>query len=243
MKRDELIRTISLGEHFRRGVDAPGVSEVPEAVFEEPLVNALVHRDYLVSAPIRIFIFDDRIEIISPGHLPDNLTVEKIRQGNSIIRNPILVSYVAKGLLPYHGLGSGIKRALEKWQYIDFIDDRDGCLFTATVRRLELADSQLTKNTENDNSKQPLESRLESRLELNLAAKVMILLGEDEAGKAQLAKLLGHKSVSGELHKQIKRLLILEMIEMTLPDKPNSRLQKYRLTVNAHNLILAYEKN
>ena len=84
-------------------------------------------------------------EIISPGHLPNNLTVEEIRAGNSNIRNPILVSYVAKGLLPYHGLGSGIKRALEKWPAIDFIDDHDGCLFTATVHRkpvdeLELAD-------------------------------------------------------------------------------------------------------
>ena len=49
---------------------------------------------------IRLFIFDNRIEIISPGHLPNNLTVEKIRNGNSNIRNPILVSYVAKGLLP-----------------------------------------------------------------------------------------------------------------------------------------------
>lgn len=82
--------------------------------------------------------------IISPGHLPNNLTVEKIRAGNSNIRNPILVSYVAKGLLP-HGLGSGIKRALEKWPSIDFADDHDGCLFTATVHRkpveeLDLAD-------------------------------------------------------------------------------------------------------
>ncbi|MCK5230403.1 MAG: HTH domain-containing protein, partial [Desulfobulbaceae bacterium] len=50
-------------------------------------------------------------------------------------RNPILVSYVAKGLLPYHGLGSGIKRALELWPQIDFVDDRDGCLFTVTVHR------------------------------------------------------------------------------------------------------------
>jgi len=98
-----------------RGVNAPGLPEIPESVFEELLVNALVHRDYLVNAPIRIFIFDNRIEIISPGHLPDNLTVEKIRTGNSNIRNPILVSYVAKGLLPYHGLGSGIKRALDQW--------------------------------------------------------------------------------------------------------------------------------
>ena len=89
-------------------------------------------------------------EIISPGHLPNNLTVEEIRAGNSNIRNPILVSYVAKGLLPYHGLGSGIKRALEKWPAIDFIDDHDGCLFTATVHRkpvdeLELADKGAIK--------------------------------------------------------------------------------------------------
>jgi ATP-dependent DNA helicase RecG len=133
-----------------RGVNAPGTPEIPEAVFEELLVNALMHRDYLVSAPIRLFVFDNRIEIISPGHLPNNLTVEKIRAGNSNIRNPILVSYVAKGLLPYHGLGSGIKRALEKWPTIDFADDHDGCLFTATVHRkpveeLDLADKGALK--------------------------------------------------------------------------------------------------
>ena len=77
-----------------------------------------------------LFIFDTRIDTVSPGHLPNNLTVEKIRHGNSIIRNPILVSYASKGILPYRGLGSGIKRAVDAWPEIDFIDDRDGCLFT-----------------------------------------------------------------------------------------------------------------
>lgn len=118
-----------------RGVNALGVQEIPTVVFEELVVNALVHRDYLISAPIRLFLFDDRIQIVSPGHLPDNLTVEKIRTGNSNIRNPILVSHVAKGLLPYRGLGSGIQRALHAWPSIGFIDDRDGCLFTATICR------------------------------------------------------------------------------------------------------------
>ena len=51
------------------------------------------------------------------------------------IGNPILVPYIAKGISPYRGLGSGIKRALEAWPEIDFVDDRDGCLFTATVHR------------------------------------------------------------------------------------------------------------
>ena len=46
---------------------------------------------------IRLFMFDDRIEIISPGTLPNNLTVENIRAGNSNLRNPILASFVAKG--------------------------------------------------------------------------------------------------------------------------------------------------
>lgn len=117
------------------GINSPGTPEIPLSVFEELLVNAIAHRDYLISAPIRLFIFDDRIEIISPGHLPNNLTVEKIRAGNSNIRNPILVSYIAKGLLPYKGIGSGIRRALHDWPDIDFLDDRGGCIFTVTVYR------------------------------------------------------------------------------------------------------------
>ena len=54
------------------------------------------------------------------------------------IRNPILVSYVAKGssgLLPYHGLSSGIRRALAAWPEIDLVSDHEACLFTATVHR------------------------------------------------------------------------------------------------------------
>lgn len=125
-------------------------AERPEWIKPQFVVKAIrypgnkIHAtDYLVSAPIRLFIFDNRIEIISPGHLPDNLTVGKILAGISNIRNPILVSYVAKGLLPYHGLGSGIQRALDAWSRIVFTDDRDGCLFTATVHRKPVEDLTL----------------------------------------------------------------------------------------------------
>jgi ATP-dependent DNA helicase RecG len=58
-----------------------------------------------------------------------------------------VTSHVAKGLLPYHGLGSGIKRALEKWPAIDFADDHDGCLFTATVRRKPVGELDLANIT------------------------------------------------------------------------------------------------
>ena len=88
-----------------------------------------------VGNPNRLFMFDQRIEIISPGHLPHHLTIENIRAGISNIRNPILASYVAKGVLPYRGLGSGIPRALRSWPEIDLIDDRDRRLFIATIHR------------------------------------------------------------------------------------------------------------
>ena len=143
-----------------KGVNSPGTPEIPPAVFEELLVNALIHRDYLVSATIRIFIFDNRIEIISPGHLPNNLTVERIQAGISNIRNPILVSYIAKGLLPYKGLGSGIKRALEHWPRISFTDDRDGCLFTATVLRKEVKPDE--KSSLKSSVETPVQSSVQS---------------------------------------------------------------------------------
>jgi ATP-dependent DNA helicase RecG len=81
-------------------------------------------------------------------------------------------------------------------------------------------------------------ARLESRLESVLAARVVLVLADEAAGKARLASLLGHKTVSGELHKQVRRLVNLDLVEMTIPDKPNSRLQKYRLTETGRRLLI-----
>lgn len=116
------------------GINAPGEPEIPKIVLEELIANALIHRDYFVSAPIRIFVFRDRVEIISPGHLPNNLTVENIKSGNSNIRNPILASFATR-VLPYRGLGNGIIRALRAYPNIEFKDDREGNQFKATIRR------------------------------------------------------------------------------------------------------------
>jgi len=73
-----------------------------------------VHRDYLINSSIRVFIFDNRVEIISPGKLPDSATVDNIKLGIQIVRNPVLVSFVTKLGLPYRGLGSGIPRILQE---------------------------------------------------------------------------------------------------------------------------------
>jgi len=129
-----VLRNLPKVQGSGKSVNLPGRPVVPRTVFEELLVNSLVHRDYFIQAPVRLFMLDDRVEITSPGNLPNHLTVEKIRAGNSVIRNPVLASFAAKGVLPYRGLGTGIRRALADWPAVDLIDDRDGCIFTATVR-------------------------------------------------------------------------------------------------------------
>jgi ATP-dependent DNA helicase RecG len=64
-------------------------------VFRELLVNACVHRNYAIhGSRIRIFVFDDRIEVISPGRLPNTVTVEKLRRGVSYAVNPVLVKFM-----------------------------------------------------------------------------------------------------------------------------------------------------
>lgn len=116
------------------GINSVGQQEVPHQVFEELLVNMLVHRNYFLTAPQTVFIFPDRIEISSPGHLPNKLTVDQIKAGNSIPRNPILQSLASK-LLPYLGIGTGIPRAFEKYPNIKLVNDVDANRFTAVIKR------------------------------------------------------------------------------------------------------------
>ena len=120
-----------------KGFNSLGELEIPEIVLTELLVNAIIHRDYFIRDSIRIFIFDDRIEIISPGKLPNNLTEAQIRAGIRRSRNTILAS-LAPDVLPYRGIGSGILRALKAWPNMEFVNDREAEQFTARVFRKPL---------------------------------------------------------------------------------------------------------
>lgn len=108
--------------------------EVPYEVFEELIVNSLVHRDYFINSTIKVFIFSDRIEIISPGKLPNSLTVENIMSGISIPRNPILQT-MAQHELPYKGLGTGIMRAISIYPDIQLINEQEKERFIVIIKR------------------------------------------------------------------------------------------------------------
>lgn len=119
-----------------KGVNTEGDLEIPLPALEELVVNMLLHRDYFISAPWRVLLFDNRIELISPGALPNNLTVENIRNGVSVIRNPLIASFATKGgELPYRGIGTGVRRALAAVPAIKLDSDHERNLFTVRIPR------------------------------------------------------------------------------------------------------------
>ncbi len=114
--------------------NSPSELEIPMETIEELLVNALVHRDYFILSSIKVFIFDNRLEIISPGKLTNTLSIDNIKVGTSIPRNPLLFTN-ARYMLPFVGVGSGIPRALEKSPDLELINDRERELFIAVIKR------------------------------------------------------------------------------------------------------------
>jgi ATP-dependent DNA helicase RecG len=126
------LSSLQSGDSF----NSQGKLEISRIALEELLQNALVHRDYFKNSPIRLLIFDNRIEIISPGKLPNSLTVEDIKYGNPVIRNNQLVSF-STHTLPFSGLGSGVKRALSEQPNIELINDMEGEQFIVRIPRPE----------------------------------------------------------------------------------------------------------
>ena len=99
--------------HQIRGFESELRFELPEAALREAVVNAVAHRDYTINAPIRLLIFQDRIEFRTPGKLPNTVTIERIRLGGAhVLKNPTIYNLLARmGLVT--DLGSGVRRIIK----------------------------------------------------------------------------------------------------------------------------------
>ena len=102
-----------------QGIERKKVEKIPEEAFRETIANALIHRTWDVNAHIRVMMFDDRIEISSPGGLPTGISEEEYLKGNvSVLRNPILGNVFYR-LHIVEILGTGIVRIREAYKYSD----------------------------------------------------------------------------------------------------------------------------
>jgi len=94
------------------GLQRTDTYEIPVPAIREVIINALVHRDYSnLGRDIKVSVFDDRISVVSPGCLPNTITVEQIMQGRSEIRNRV-IALVFKELALIEQWGSGVLRVI-----------------------------------------------------------------------------------------------------------------------------------
>lgn len=118
----------------------PGTIEIPQKVFSEIIANAIIHRNYYIQAPIQIHLFADRLEVESPGNLPNTLTEENIRVGVHVEINPTILSLLAKDKhFKYSGRGTGIPRVIKLCKQegigIRFVNDLQIQRFCVIINR------------------------------------------------------------------------------------------------------------
>lgn len=95
--------------HHIKGTGPEVKVEIPVEVLREALINAFAHRDYTISSPVRVIIYNDRIEIRTPGSLPNTVDIDALKFGVHVLRNPSIYNIFLKvGLVT--DAGSGIPR-------------------------------------------------------------------------------------------------------------------------------------
>ena len=124
--------------------------EYPPFPWQEALVNAVAHRDYAITgAPIEVWMFDDRIEVRSPGMLPAPVTLDQLRSQKRVhfSRNPMLVRVLADmGYL--REMGEGVPRMYQDMEHYGLHPPEfgtEGFLFTVTLRNTPIYDETTLK--------------------------------------------------------------------------------------------------
>ena len=107
-----VLRNIHLGATLV-GIYRQDIYEIPPDAIRELIINAVVHRSYLDHGTIQVAVYDNRLEITSPGKLPMGQTLERMKEGYSKIRNEALAHAFAYMNLIEHW-GSGIPRIIDK---------------------------------------------------------------------------------------------------------------------------------
>ena len=243
------LRHIQVGDEF----NSQGVLEIPYISLVEFTVNALVHRSLNATAPIRIFIFDDRVEIHSPGTLPNGLSVDDIVVGTSMPRNMFLFTN-AIHLLPYTGAGSGMLRALSENMNVSFTNNDRTNEFVITINRpvgnqVNEKSNQVNGNldtklrhldtnpdtglghsdTDLDTNSDTLNAYLDTKHpKITNKQKDIVNFCSVPRSSKEILDRIGVTNHSKNRQTYIMSLVEVGYLEMTNPEHPNASNQKYR---------------
>ena len=248
------LHNVQVGDEF----NSMGKLEIPYTSLVEFTVNSLVHRSLNMKAPVRIFIFDNRVEIHSPGALPNGLTIDDIKAGTSMPRNTFLFNN-AIYLLPYTGVGSGITRALDEDINVTFMNNDKAQEFVITVWREESNEVEKKSNQvegksnqvgnqveqksneveeesneveEKSNQVQDSDTRLRhsdtKKVSLSNKQRDIVNFCSVPRTTAEIMERLGLSNQTKNRERYITSLVTAGYLQMTNPDNPTASNQKYK---------------
>ncbi|MDI6815815.1 MAG: DUF4062 domain-containing protein [Actinomycetota bacterium] len=205
-----------------QGPQAPVEYELPREAVGEAIVNAIAHRDYTSNASVQVMLFADRLEVWNPGQLPSTLTLESLRVPHaSIPHNPLLAGplflagYIEKA-------GTGTLDMIARCAEADLPTPdfrQDGGQFVQTLWRP--VPQEVTREVfEQVGTKLAL-----SRHQVEILEKC-----REETALVDLMAIAQRSDRTKFRHQVLSPLIEEGLIEMTIPDKPQSSKQKYQLT-------------
>ena len=208
----------------------PTKYEIPQEVVAEAIVNAVVHRDYTSNASVQVMLFKDRLEIWNPGSLPPPLTPETLRGPHaSVPHNPLLAEpmYLTKYI---ERMGTGIRDMIRRCKNAGLPEPEirmDAGSFVLTIRRKGSA----TKGEVRPSSDPVTDPATDP------VVRIVLALALGEMAPSAMWERLGLKHRPTFRENYLRPALGQELIEPTIPNKPNSPLQKYRLTEKGRRLL------
>ncbi|HOO50076.1 MAG TPA: ATP-binding protein [Alphaproteobacteria bacterium] len=220
-------------------IQAPVAYEIPKEVISESIVNAIAHRDYTSAASVQVMLFSDRLEVWNPGELPSSLSLKSLlKPHGSYPRNPLIAEplYLTKYI---ERMGTGIRDMVDRCRDAGLTEPSfkltDG--FVATIYRkpgvaLETVSKASGIITQAESADQVGTKSGLSRDQVEILRKCL----KDQA-VADLMAIIGRTNRTKFRDQVLNPLIEKDLITMTIPDKPTSSKQKYRLTGKGRNFI------
>lgn len=213
-------------------IDKPGL---PTLALREALVNAICHRNYsLPGGAVSVAIYDDRAEIWSDGTLPFGLKPEDLsREHTSKPRNPIITDvFFRRGLIEQWGRGTQkiIELCENSGAPTPEFNELAGALRVQFPLHEEITPQDTPKDNTYDSTQDNTQDNNYDITQIKPEIKRLLTTLHGDMSRNDLLNTFNFKSTKNLRERYLSPALAQGFIEMTIPEKPNSRNQRYRLT-------------
>ena len=209
-------------------VDKP---DYAERAITEAIVNALIHRDYIVlGSEIHIDMFDDRLEIASPGGMFGGGTIQEYDVYNirSMRRNPVIADLFHR-MKYMERRGSGLKKIISETEMLPGYKAEFKPKFSSTAMDFKVTLQNLNYAP---NLNDLVSDQVSDQVIPKDITQSILEFCVTEKSKQEICSFVGYKNLTYFTRKYLKPLILNGQLKMTVPNKPNSKNQRYITTSN-----------